>query len=489
MRNSYAWRLAAAFAGVGLAAAVLTAILVNLSFGGLLNGYLGQQQQARQDQVVAILADAYQRHQSWDTAELDTLSPALAMMGAGVSLQDASGQQVWSIAGGSSGSMMGPMMGRAALGPPQRLPVKVDGTVVGTAFVSLPLQDRLAVNVAFRDAVNRLLLVGGLLGGLAALAIGLVFARRATVPVRDLTRAARQVASGDRAARVVQRSSDEFGQMAAAFNSMADTIVEEDRLRQTFAADIAHELRTPLMILSSQLEAMEDGVLGLGPDSITSLQEETHRLSKLVADLEVLASADAAHFSLHKERLDLAVLIAAVAVEFGRLFEAEAVNLDTELESTIVEGDPSRLRQILGNLLTNALKFTPRGGRVRIRLEREASRAIMKVCDSGPGIPQPELDRVFERFFRGHGGAAGGSGIGLTVVRELVAAHGGEVSAANAGDGGAVFTVTLPLAAGDQAASRYSAAWIDPAGAGWAAAQIRRGTSARPKSPCGMIGE
>jgi signal transduction histidine kinase len=463
MRNSYAWRLAAAFAGVGLAAAILTAILVNLSFGGLLNGYLNQQQQARQDQVVALLADAYQRHQSWDPAELDTLSPALAMMGAGVSLEDASGHLVWSVAGGSSGSMMGPMMGRAALGPPQRLPVKVDGTVVGTAFVSLPLQDRLAVNVAFRDAVNRVLLVGGLLGGMAALAMGLVLARRATVPVRDLTRAARQLASGDRAARVVQRSGDEFGQMAVAFNSMADTIVEEDRLRQTFAADIAHELRTPLMILSSQLEAMEDGVLGLGPDSITSLQEETHRLSKLVADLEVLASADAAHFSLHKERMDLAVLAAAVAAEFRQLFDAKAVNLDTELESTMVEGDPSRLRQVLGNLLANALKFTPTGGRVRIKLVPEVRRAVMNVSDSGPGIPKPELDRVFERFFRGQGGAAGGSGIGLTVVRELVAAHGGEVSAANAGDGGAVFTVTLPLAAGDQAASTSVSALPEPA--------------------------
>lgn len=458
MRNSYAWRLAAAFAGVGLAAAVLTAILVNLSFGGLLNGYLEQQQQARQDQVVALLADSYQRHQSWDPAELDAVSPTLAMMGAGVSLEDATGQPVWSVAGGSTDSMMGPMMGRAALGTPQRLPVKVDGTVVGTAVVSLPVQDRLAVNVAFRDSVNRLLLVGGLLGGLAALALGLVFARRATVPVRDLTRAARQLASGDRAARVVQRAGDEFGQMAAAFNSMADTIVEQDRLRQTFAADIAHELRTPLMILSSQLEAMEDGVLALGLDSISSLQEETLRLSKLVADLEVLASADAAHFSLQKERVDLAVLTAAVAAEFGQLFLTDTVNLEIELESEIVDGDPARLRQIVGNLLANALKFTPRGGRVRIRLEREAGRAVIEVSDSGPGIPQDELESVFERFFRGRAGPAEGSGIGLTVVRELVAAHGGEVRAGNGTGGGAVFTVKLPLAASDQAATRDTAA-------------------------------
>jgi two-component system sensor histidine kinase BaeS len=468
MRSSYAWRLAAAFAGVGLAAAVLTAVLVNLSFGGLLNGYLDQQQQSRQDQVVALLAGAYQRHQSWDPAELDAITPTLAMMGASVNVEDASGQSVWSMPVGSPGSVMGgmgSMMGTTTLGPSQRFPVTVDRSVVGTAVVRLPLQGQLTANVAFRDAVNRLLLVGGLLGALAAVALGLMLARRATVPVRNLTRAAKQLARGDRAARVEQRSGDEFGQMAAAFNSMADTIVEEDWLRQTFAADIAHELRTPLMILSSQLEAMEDGVLDLGPDSIRSLQEETRRMSKLVADLEVLASADAAHFTLQKEQVDLAVLVAAVAGDFAQLFQAEAVQLETQLEPAIVEGDPGRLRQILGNLLANALKFTPRGGRVRVRLVREVSRAVMNVSDSGPGIPQSELDRVFERFFRGHGGAAGGSGIGLTVVRELVAAHGGEVSAANSGDGGAVFTVTLPLAAGNRV-EPILGRMIDPEGLG-----------------------
>jgi signal transduction histidine kinase len=468
MRSSYAWRLAAAFAGVGLAAAVLTAVLVNLSFGGLLNGYLDQQQQGRQVQVVALLAGAYQRHQSWDPAELDAITPTLAMMGASVNVEDASGQSVWSMPVGSPGSVMGgmgSMMGTTTLGPSQRFPVTVDRSVVGTAVVRLPLQGQLTANVAFRDAVNRLLLVGGLLGALAAVALGLMLARRATVPVRNLTRAAKQLARGDRAARVEQRSHDEFGQMAAAFNTMADTIVEEDRLRQTFAADIAHELRTPLMILSSQLEAMEDGVMSLGSDSIRSLQEETRRMSKLVADLEVLASADAAHFTLQKEQVDLAVLVAAVAGDFAQLFQAEAVQLETQLEPAIVEGDPGRLRQILGNLLANALKFTPRGGRVRVRLVREVSRAVMNVSDSGPGIPQSELDRVFERFFRGHGGAAGGSGIGLTVVRELVAAHGGEVSAANAGDGGAVFTVTLPLAAGNRV-EPILGRMIDPEGLG-----------------------
>ncbi len=461
MRSSYAWRLAAAFAGVGVAASVLTAILVNLAFGGLLNGYLDRQQQARQEQVVGLLVGAYDHRQAWDPTELDAISPTLTMMGAGVSVEDAGGRQLWSRAAPSAGSMMGrmgPMMGSALLGSPQRLPVEVGGQVVGTAVVRLPVQGQLAANVAFRDAVNRSLLLSGVLGGLVALALGLLFARRATVPVRDLTRAAGRLAAGDRSVRVEQRSADEFGRMAAAFNSMADTIVEEDRLRQTFAADIAHELRTPLMILSSQLEALEDGLMDLGPDSIGSLQEETQRMSRLVADLEVLASADAAHFSLKKERLDLAGLAASVAAEFRQLFQAGAVHLETDFASAVVEGDPARLRQILGNLLANALKFTPKGGHVRIRLQREAGRAVIEVSDSGPGVPHDEIERVFERFFRGSSVSAGGSGIGLTVVRELVVAHGGDVRAANSGGGGAVFTVRLPLSVGGRSAARDTAA-------------------------------
>jgi len=461
MRRSYAWRLAAAFAGVGLAAALLTAVLVNLFFGGLLSGYLDQQQQARQDQVVALLAGAYQRHGSWDTSELNALTPSLRMMGAAVAVEDASAHSVWSTPARPGLAMMpgmGPGMGSVSLGPPERLSVTVDGSMVGTAVVRLPVQGQLTANIAFRDAVNRLLLLGGLLGAVAALGLGLVLARRATLPVRDLTQAATRLASGDRAARVEYRSTDEFGEMAAAFNSMADAILEEDRLRQTFAADIAHELRTPLMILSSQLEAMEDGVLGLGPASIRSLQEETHRMSKLVADLEVLAAADAAHFSLQKEQIDLAAVAAAIATEFGQLFQAEGVRLQTDLEPAVIEGDPGRLRQIMGNLVANALKFAPRDGWVRIQIRKEANQAIIEVSDSGPGIPKEELDRVFERFFRGRTARAGGSGIGLTVVQELVGAHSGVVEAGNAGGGGAVFTVRLPLVAGSCPVVRNTAA-------------------------------
>jgi two-component system, OmpR family, sensor histidine kinase BaeS len=452
MGSRYTVRLVLAFALVGAAGALLTALLINVAFGGLLGGYLDQQQQARQQQIVTLLADSYAKQGSWNTADLDALAPSMMMNGTEVKVEDTSEHTVWDLATSPGGNMMGGiarggMMGGSALGSARRLPITVAGAVVGTAVVQLPAVGSLPSDAAFRDSVNRMLLLGGLGAGLLAMLLGVFFARRATVPVRELTRTAQLLAAGNRTLRVEHRSDDEFGAMATAFNSMADAVGEEDRLRRTFAADVAHELRTPLMILSSHLEAMEDGVIDVGPGAIASLQDETQRISRLVSDLEVLASADAAHFSLDRREMDLAAEAEAVAAEFSPLFAQKPVTLETSSEPARVNGDPARLRQVVANLLSNALKFTPSGGLVRLSVRRESGHAVLEVADSGPGIPEDEISHVFDRFFRGRGSRTSGSGIGLTVVRELTTAHGGEVTAATAKSGGAVFTVSLPLAA------------------------------------------
>lgn len=164
------------------------------------------------------------------------------------------------------------MMGGGPLGSPERLPIEVDGTVVGTAIVRFPEAGLLPQDVAFRSSVNRSLLLGGIVAGLAALALGVVLARRSTAPARELTRAARALAAGDRARRVRYEAGDEFGDMAAAFDAMADTIEEEDRLRRDFASEVAHELRTPLTILRTQVEGLQDGVIEPTSPALASLQ-------------------------------------------------------------------------------------------------------------------------------------------------------------------------------------------------------------------------
>jgi signal transduction histidine kinase len=336
---------------------------------------------------------------------------------------------------------------------------------VGTAIVRLPEAGVLPQDVSFRSSVNRLLLFGGILAGIVAIVLGIVLARRATAPASELTRTARALAAGERSERVEFEGPDEFGEMARAFNSMADTIEEEDRLRRAFAADVAHELRTPLAILRTQMEGIQDGVVEPSSPALASLLEETLRLSRLVADLELLASADAAGFSLVRQPVDLRPLLTGAAQEFAGPYEAEDVALRTDLSDVRVEADPTRIRQVATNLLSNALKFTPSGGDVVLALRVEDDRAVIRVSDTGPGIPADEIAHVFDRFFRGRGVRAGGSGIGLTVARELVRAHGGDIRVTSDPGQGTTFTVLLPMASSGERAS-FTAPSHHPASVG-----------------------
>lgn len=450
MLRSFTLRLALAFAGAGVLTAAVTAILVNLAFGGEFAGYLTQQQERQQSQLLATLADSYQRAGGWSAPDLQSAAPLALMSGGTVQVLDPSGRLVWD-AVQSPGSaavleMHRQMGGGGALGPEHRLPVTVDGRVVGTAVVRVPAPGLAPADAQFRQSVNGLFVLGGLGGALLAVVMGVVLARRATGPARELAAAARALAE-DRTQRVRVSGADEFGQMGSAFNAMADVIEAEDRLRRDFAASVVHELRTPLTILRSQVEALQDHVVRPGPRSLASLREEVMRLGRLVADLESLAVADAAGFSLKPAPTDLRPLVEEVVREFAGPFAAEGIRLESALAPLQADVDPVRMRQVLANLLSNALKFTPEGGRVLVEVGAEGDRANVRVSDSGPGIPSDELPRVFDRFFRGRAAGGGGSGIGLTVVSELVRAHGGTVDLESAPGAGTTVTVRLPRTA------------------------------------------
>lgn len=448
MRRSFALRLAAAFAGVGIAAAAITSILVNVLFGSRFTDYLEAQQQQVQRELVGALADAFESAGGWDVARLHSLDSLALTEGGTMRLLDAAGKTVWNPSAGPAGRMATihrAMMGNPPLGAPIELPVRVDGEVVGTAIVRAPVVGVLPEDVAFRSSVNRTLLFGGLAAAIVALSLGFVLARRATAPARELTRAARALASGDHAERVDFDAKDELGEMARAFNAMADTIEKEDELRRSFASEVAHELRTPLAILQTQVEGMQDGVVDADDAALESLHEETLRLSRLVADLETLASADAARFSLRLEPTSVRPLLEDAATEFRGPFGEEAVVLTTALQDATVDVDPTRIHQVVSNLLSNALKFTPAGGEVRLSSHVTSAEVVIRVSDTGVGIPPMEIEHVFDRFFRGRSVRAGGSGIGLAVARELVLAQGGWIEADSTVGVGTTFSIRLPL--------------------------------------------
>ncbi|MEX0985279.1 MAG: ATP-binding protein [Actinomycetota bacterium] len=447
VRRSFAFRLTAAFVGVGIASAAVAALLVNAEFGRRFANYLDDRQLSQEQQVAAALAEAYGRTSDWSTADLSPAGALIAMEGGTLEVRDPSGSTVWVADASTTGidpAIHRAMMGAGPLGPELSLPIEVQGNVVGYAAMRLPAGGLLPHDVSFRDAVNRLLIIGGVAAAAVALLLGLVLSRRAVAPAGELTAAARAFAGGNRTTRISSGRDDEFGEMADAFDAMADTVDEEDELRRTFASDVAHELRTPLAILRTSVESMQDGVVAADAGSIASLHEEVLRMSRLVEDLETLAQADAARFSLRREPLDLGAEVRTVAAGFRDRFAERGIDLRDPIADARIEGDADRIRQIVANLLTNALKFTPPGGSVTVSVTERSGTAVLEVWDTGPGIPADEIDLVFDRFYRGRTVRAGGSGIGLAVVRDLARAHGGDVSVQSEPAGGSRFRVVLP---------------------------------------------
>lgn len=239
--------------------------------------------------------------------------------------------------------------------------------------------------------------------------------------------------------------SGELGELGGAFDHMADAVAREDRLRRGLAADVAHELRTPLAVLQAYTEQMADGLAEPTPERLRSLHDEVVRLTRSVEDLETLASAESATLRLTRAPVQLDAVAASVAAAMRPRFEAADIMLHTEIAVVLVTGDSDRLAQIARNLLANALKFTPPGGQVTLSTRTSKAGSELSVADTGIGVAPHERDRVFDRFWRsGDAAAVSGSGVGLAVVLELVTAHGGTVDLSAPSGGGALFTVRLP---------------------------------------------
>lgn len=450
----FARRLALAFAALGIGSALLTAVLVNTAFTSRFQNYLGEQQSVQQEQLVAMFAADYVANGAWQTRSLNRLAPGVIMTGSEAEVLDATGRRVWSLADAATDAetpayatmpeMHRQIMGTGELGPPRSLPVVVDGRQVGTLVVRVPEGAIPAVDRDFRSAVNRLLAAGALAAAFVALLVGVYTARRATAPIAELTRAAEDLATGHRDRRVTTVPDNEIGQLATAFNTMAERVDKEDHLRRAFTADVAHELRTPLAILRSELEAVQDGIRQPTDDVIGSLHEETLRLTDLVADLETLASADAATFTLNRQPISLAGIVADSTTALAAPFGDAAITVKSHLDDVWVDADPVRLTQIITNQLTNALKFVPAGGTVTVTVCETDGWAELTIADTGLGIPADDLPHIFDRYYRSRTARADGSGIGLAVVAQLVEAHGGTITADSTPGHGATFTTRLP---------------------------------------------
>jgi two-component system sensor histidine kinase BaeS len=281
---------------------------------------------------------------------------------------------------------------------------------------------------------------------LAALALSLAAAARAAsrlaVPVGELISAAQRVEHGDFSARIAERGPGYVRSVARAFNSMSARLEAEDRQRRRFLADAAHELRTPLALIRAQTEAISDGVYTADPAHLQPILTATDSLERLVEELRTLALAESGALRLDWERVDVPELLAAVAAAHQVAAGEAGIDLRAESEPALVTGDPTRLRGVLDNLVTNALRHTPSGGRVQLRARADGDSVTIAVADTGSGIPAELLPHVFERFSKGAGSP--GSGLGLAIALEIVQAHGGELTVESEAGRGSTFLIRLP---------------------------------------------
>ncbi|HEY2942976.1 MAG TPA: HAMP domain-containing sensor histidine kinase [Vicinamibacteria bacterium] len=278
---------------------------------------------------------------------------------------------------------------------------------------------------------------------LAALLFAAV--RRVGIPLGDIVEAAGRIAEGDYSARVREHGPPSLRMVGGAFNSMAARLGLQDRQRRHLMADIAHELRTPLSVIQGRLEGLLDGVYPRDDARLNEVLEETRILARLVEDLRTLANAESGMLALQREPTDAAILIQDVVSSLSPEADRRRVSLRVDVPSDLplLSIDPLRIREVLANLLSNALPHTPAGGVVSITARVVDQRLVVTVADTGSGIATEDLPRIFDRFYKGV--QSRGSGLGLTIARNLVTAHGGEISAESRPGQGTTITFTLPL--------------------------------------------
>jgi signal transduction histidine kinase len=431
--------LAGAFVAVAIVSLGSFALLVLLADNrGIADLALTQRGQVSSALDAAAVA-SYRAASGWQGADLRPLTALAALSGATVVVRAGDGAVVLE---------QGDRSLLNATGATERWTLSADGRVVGNLELAFPPGGLTPADRRLRAALLDAASIGAGLAVAVAVATSVVSTQMLVRPLRRLSRAIRAVGSGDRDVRVgAEAGPGELAEVGAGFDAMVAALGKAERLREAMVADVAHELRTPIAVLQGETEALVDGVVQPTPAALASLHDETLRLSRMVEDLQTVASADAAGLRLECEPVDLAVVARGAAGALERSFAAAEVKLRYRTTSAVVRGDPRWLYEIVTNLLVNACKFTPAGGAVLLDVRSTRGLARLEVSDNGPGVPADEREHIFERFYRGRSGRrAGGSGIGLWVVKGLVEAHGGRVHVEDLPDGGSRFVVVLALA-------------------------------------------
>ncbi len=437
-----ALRLALLLAAGVVVVLLITGLVVNRVVSRSFEQTLGDQQRESLSVAAAALVDLQERDAPRANAARQQLLRRVAELSGGrVTLEDAHGGVV-----GRAGRLPPGVDGSQTI----EQPLVSGGATLGRLVIDVPVR---GVDPDFLRLFNTTLLAAGLVCVLVLVGLATLTADRLTRPLRGVSAAARRLGAGDLSARAEPGPDRESADLAAAFNTMAERLQQSEALRGRAASDIAHDLATPATVLESQLQAMVDGVVPADPEQLARAQASASALSGVIVQLGELAQAESAALAHRAEAFDARDMLRELASALDGLFRERGVSLDLAPSDALpVELDRGQLSRALRNVVVNAVQHTPSGGNVRLWAQLTAAGVEIRVSDKGAGIAAEDLPHVFERFYRADrsrnaaGAGRAGTGIGLTIARELLAANGASLSVERTGSGGTTFLIATPRA-------------------------------------------
>ncbi len=450
-RGTFSRRLALAFAVVAALTAGLAGVLISSVWNYQFDQYVQDNLQRVADGVAQIATESYGRYGGWTLETLSTIPRFGTMRGIAVQILDDTDTLIYDDATATSGNQANQFVLQPE-GKVMTSRVTHGGEQVGTVRVWAYGQNAMMTerDEQFRRGSLTALTIAALVAIAFASIGGVWYANRLVQPIERITDTVRALRGGDREARTGMSGEDEISVLGQTFDEMADSIEADRQLERRLTADVAHELRTPLQAIQATVEAMQDGVLPADEERLGIVRDETVRLARLADGILELTRLERGSLPFEMARLDLVRPVRAAVDAHEALVESRDLVLSVDLEEGLfVRGDADRLQQAVGNLLSNAARYTPAGGRITVSTRSESDQAVIEVADTGMGIDADDADRVFGRFWRADSAratATGGLGIGLAVTKEIVERHRGSIGVESVRGEGARFTIRLPRA-------------------------------------------
>lgn len=467
--RSLRWKLAGALLLIVIISVGLMAYLTNINTTREFGQYLSQGNQRYVQQTSDTLSQLYAQNGSWSYIQ-SLLVNLLRSNNDRLVVADTSGVVV----GDTSNQWLGQTT--SSLGLNNGTPIYVSGNKIGDLYLLTSqigsgrgymgggkggppvAQSSTTAEQSFLNQFNNSLIITGLIAAAIAILIGLLLTRQITRPIKALVNGARQIASGNFGHRVEIRTGDELGTLGQSFNNMANNLDEAEQERRRIVSDIAHELRTPLTVIEGTVTGIQDGVFRPDKEHLDAIREQTSLLTRLTSDLRDLSLAESGQLRLALAPTDLVGLIQRTTSQFQIKAQEKGIEIKTELPAGPLKAnvDSARIEQVLGNLITNAIRHTPSGGQITISVTRsikdvahqlDSPSLVLSVADTGEGIAPEYLPHIFERFYRVEKSRArseGGSGLGLAIVKQMVQAHGGKVWVESEPGKGSIFFAAFP---------------------------------------------